>query len=797
MVSDRRLSRIITLLAATLLIGVFGCGGDLDSRLAEIRTLQDGGKFEESIEPLRGLVTTNSAHPEVNYRLGLALVQTGRRSLAIWPLNKAANSEEYGLQAGVLLAATLMSTEDYAESARAADRVLELDPDNKAALYTRAQANLYGSDPEAALADTARLLEFDPKDSHAFAVRIGALIDLERLDEAEKLQFQMLDIAADDGDIEKAGRMCAALSVLFLKTEREDRAMDIHRDCLERFPNDVMVRTAATEYYETKGMFSEAAELYARAVEHTPEDPALRVTLARLLSKAGRKAEGDAAMAEMVELFDSVDAWRKASFYRRTTGETTKAREAIEEAISRFSGDAPMLQFELGDLLVEEGNLDRAREVAEGLEEPAYADLLSGSIALADNDPETAMKFFESGLRRWPNNAGARFLTGAAAEQLGDKSRAIAEYREAIRNDETRTDAALRLAEILFADAEYSTSLDFANRHLMQRPFVGPDAHLISARSAAKTGKIKAAQATLGDLVKRPEYEVLALIELASLSAMTGAPSEAADALQRAYEEVDGASEDDLLISSLISHLIESNRASEALALAQKERAKSNSPMANDLVGRVLMRQGRLEDAKKSFDAALSSDENFASAIEGLGALAFANNNFEVARSYFDRAAELDGTNADFLYRGAQATLALGETDAAIERLEKTIEVKPAHAGACNDLAWLLAETGGDLDHALRLASRATRVHPGPFTADTLGWVHLRRNDATAAAAAFRGAIADYGGSPTRHYHLGLALGQQGQTEKALEVLRQAVAADSFPDAAAANAEIERLEKLL
>ena len=558
------------------------------------------------------------------------------------------------------------------------------------------------------------------------------------------------------------------------------------------------VRTAATEYYETKGMFSEAAELYARAVEHTPEDPALRATLARLLAQAGRKAEGDAAMAEMVELFDSVDAWRKASFYRRTTGETTKAREAIEEAISRFAGDAPMLQFELGDLLVEEGNLDRAREVAESLkEEPAYANLLNGSIALADNDPETAMKFFESGLRRWPNNAGARFLTGAAAEQLGDKSRAIAEYREAIRNDDTRTDAALRLAEILFADAEYTTALDFANRHLMQRPFSGPDAHLISARSAAKTGKVEAARATLGDLVKRPEFEILALVELASLAAMAGAPDEAADALQKAYEEVDGASEDDLLVSSLISHLIDSNRASEALALAQKERAKSNSAMANDLIGRVLMRQGRLEDAKKSFDAALSIDSNFASAIEGLGALAFVNNDFEAARSHFDRAAELDETNADFLYRGAQATLALGETDAAIERLEKTVEAEPGHAGACNDLAWLLAETGGDLDHALRLANRATRVLPGPFTADTLGWVHLRRNDATAAAAAFRGAIADYGGSPTRYYHLGLALGQQGQTEEALEVLRQAVAADSFPDAAAANAEIERLEKLL
>ena len=794
--SSRFLGTCVALVALALATTV-GCGGDLDSRLAEIRALQDAGQFEDSIEPLRGLVTTNSSHPEVNYRLGLALVQTGRRSLAIWPLNKAADSEEYAVQAGILLSATLLSTEDYAEAVRAADRVLKVDPNNKPALYSRAQGNLYGANPEGVLEDTEKLLALDAKDARALALKVGALIDLERLDESEQIQRDALEEAAEAGDTAAAARACAALSVFFIKTEREDRAEQVHTDCLARFPDEPLVRNSAAEHYEANHRYADAAALFRTAVEKTPEDPALRIRLAGLLLKAGDKRAADGVMTEMVELFDTADAWRQMSKYRRDTGEMTLAREAIEQAIERTQGSAPSLRFELGDLLIAEGEYDRAREIADELDEPAYSQLLLGSIALSQADPQKAIELFESGLRRWPNNAGARYLTGLAAEQLGDDARARTEYREAVRNDETATDGALRLAQMFFADAEYKSSLDFANRHLTSRPFTGPEAHVISARSAAAIGEAEAAQTTLRDLLRRPEHQMQALVEMATIAAGVAGPEAAADSLLAAYEEAPEAAGDADFVRALVGHLTEAGRASKALELAREQLAREDSALNHDLVGRVLMRQGRLDDAKKSFEAALQRDAELAHAHEGLGALAMAGRDFEQARSHYDRAAELDPHSGEYLYRGAQATLALGDRDAAIERLHKTVEVEPANAGACNDLAWLLSETGGDLDLALRLASRATRVQPGPTTRDTLGWVHLKRGDAGQAAAVFQSVISEAGESPARLYHLGLALGQQGETEQALEALRRAVADDGFADAAAASAEIERLEKLL
>ena len=102
------------------LVGGVGCGGDIESRMTEVRALQDVGQFSASIEELREILTISPDLPEANYRLGLALVQTGEPSRAVWPLQKAAESSDYGITAGVLLASTHFQTKNYDEAARAA-----------------------------------------------------------------------------------------------------------------------------------------------------------------------------------------------------------------------------------------------------------------------------------------------------------------------------------------------------------------------------------------------------------------------------------------------------------------------------------------------------------------------------------------------------------------------------------------------------------------------------------------------------------------------------------------------------
>ena len=78
---------------AVICVGLWtitGCSGDRQAQLDEIRSMQQAGQFDPSISPLRQLLADAPDNAEANYMLGLALRQTGRPSLAVWPLHKAA-----------------------------------------------------------------------------------------------------------------------------------------------------------------------------------------------------------------------------------------------------------------------------------------------------------------------------------------------------------------------------------------------------------------------------------------------------------------------------------------------------------------------------------------------------------------------------------------------------------------------------------------------------------------------------------------------------------------------------------
>jgi Flp pilus assembly protein TadD len=117
----------------------------------------------------------------------------------------------------------------------------------------------------------------------------------------------------------------------------------------------------------------------------------------------------------------------------------------------------------------------------------------------------------------------------------------------------------------------------------------------------------------------------------------------------------------------------------------------------------------------------------------------------------------------------------------------------PGAAGARNDLAWLLAESGRELERALELAEEAARIDPQPAVLDTLGYVHLQRGEGEQAAAAFRRSLAADPKEPSVRYRLGLALLQLGDSEGARAAFQQALGAGPFPESEAAERELARL----
>ena len=142
----------------------------------------------------------------------------------------------------------------------------------------------------------------------------------------------------------------------------------------------------------------------------------------------------------------------------------------------------------------------------------------------------------------------------------------------------------------------------------------------------------------------------------------------------------------------------------------------------------------------------------------------------------------------------AQMKSAAGDRAAARPLLEAAIDSSENFfPAAANDLAFLLADEGQDLERARALAEEAReRLPQSPHVADTLGWVYYRMGLNGAGLAQFEGAV---GLAPEASpiwaratYHLALALRAADRPGEAREALDRVLASGVvFPEVDAAR----------
>ena len=128
----------------------------------------------------------------------------------------------------------------------------------------------------------------------------------------------------------------------------------------------------------------------------------------------------------------------------------------------------------------------------------------------------------------------------------------------------------------------------------------------------------------------------------------------------------------------------------------------------------------------------------------------------------------------------------------AIEQdLLDALALEPDNASALNALGYTYADANIKLDQALELIGRALAMRPDDSAIlDSMGWVHFRLGNLSQALSWLSRAYERFP-DPEIAAHYGEVLFVDGQTEKALEVFRQAVSnEESHP---IVNETLERL----
>jgi tetratricopeptide (TPR) repeat protein len=736
-------------LALGLAVFALGCGGGPEARLEEVHGLQDAGDFAATLAPLRELLDATPDDPELNHLYGLALLQTRQPELAIWPLRKAARHPDRAIEDGLLLTQALLRGGSAHDAVQQASRVLELDPDRIGALRLLVDAKVAARTNEEALIDIERLLTLAPDDMSALMSRLVALLNLDRVDEAEQaLAAVRASAEALPAPNEWQPRLCAATAAFAKEKGDPDAAEVLWNDCLERFPSDEIIVFGGVEFFDERSQPRRSLEILSRAQETEPSHLLFIQARASRLAALGRSVEAERLLLAAAQGgVNESQAWLGLANYYEQQDEPAKARDALAQGLKMMDEAPPALTATYVELLIRAGDYAEADERIAGLEhEPVMANLLRGRLLLARGEPAEALEALDAGLQLWPDNSVARLLAGQAAEQLGDYERALAEYREAARNEPGNRDA--------------------DRKGLVQR--------------------------LVQRLSEIPGQAGVLATEVAAIRAATGGPAAGIDSIRAAGLDL-SRPQNRSALGALVLYLVADGRPEEALESIQPALAvRPNDALLHELRGRALRAAGATASAREALRRALELEPELAAALAELAALTAEQGDRATAITLYDRAAGIEPEQPAHAWAAIQLLTASDRGAAVERRLEVLLARHPNHAGAADLMARrLLARDPG---RALELARRAVRSGGGADALETLGRVLLERGDAEGAVQALGLSLEQRPDSPSTRYWHGRALAAAGDENGARLALRAALMTGAFPEREAAQAELARLE---
>jgi len=584
-----------------------------------------------------------------------------------------------------------------------------------------------------------------------------------------------------------AAALSARRIVLDIGEQRYDsalRELQLRTAGTQRDPMD-FVRLAWVSYAVDRN--AQRALQYleqATAAGATPIDVA-RVRAA-ILRDQGRHAELAAVLDALVADHPTSEAFLLRASYRQSLGQTDLAEQDYAEVAKLADNDHGVAV--LGEFYAQEGDLDRAIETWEaGL--GRYPDSLTLRRGLAkayltrkrSGDAERAAALLNELERALPDDTDILWVRTVAAIQSGTLE-ARAQAREfltqAVRSPPARAEVYRGLCELAFRLGEAQLARDLARRGLQANP-ADTRLMLIEARAALLLDDVDAARDRASALLAADPANVAALEITLEVALRKQDAAAIRQNLIRLNERAAADPANDwvqVLRARARVGLGEEAEARAELAAFCETDAGRQSLSALLTLQDLHRMQGDLAAAERTLDAAAALAGEHPAVVRSRALLLAAEGRYdsivELARSarveardadvlvsiaytlaasqaHLDQAVELCKRACELAPQNVNGFLALGELEyqrgnraASRDAYEAALKLQPNHPAALNNLAWVLVESGLDLDAALAAARRAVALQPRDANfRDTLAFVLQRLGRLDEARTEYRRSV--------------------------------------------------------
>lgn len=535
---------------------------------------------------------------------------------------------------------------------------------------------------------------------------------------------------------------------------------------------DKTQRTAYTDLYRLylrQGNRDEGEKLLKLAFQNNPKDYSFLTTLALHYSTEGRRAD-------MLNVLGQIKSHSKdfprayqvvGDFYIRL-GDPDSAVREYKEGMVKDPAKKAIYQKSIMQVLIAQNKRGEAAELDQDIlkENPNDSDArsLEASFLLDKGDVTRALTELQAVVTRTPDNAVARYNLGRAHLARSEWEQARQSFQKAI---ELRPDyllARIALAQLLVTRGDYDAAIR-ASQDIVRVDRGNKSAGLIESAALLGEKKYVEARAMLNEMLARFPNAPDVIFQLAVVSLAEGKYKDAYDNFQRTYELNPGNSRG---LMGMVETEMAENKPDLALKTLEAEAAKNPNRLDVQVaLGNTEVRNGNYDAALGHFQRVLSAlDRNSKTRgdiLMRIGETYRRKGDLQSSITSLQDARKFLPDNELILSTLALVLDAAGQYSKADEVYLATIKLNPDNAVSLNNLAFLLADHGGDLDQALTLAQRAKQLLPNlPEVSDTLGWIYLHKNLNGDAVEIFKGLVTKVPTSSTYRYHLAKAYYQQG-----------------------------------
>jgi tetratricopeptide (TPR) repeat protein len=390
--------------------------------------------------------------------------------------------------------------------------------------------------------------------------------------------------------------------------------------------------------------------------------------------------------------------------------------------------------------------------------------------SLEKDDFNGTAKELEAAVAAKPDDATAHFNLGRRYLGAGDLERAIQQFEKTLRLQPQYVPARLAVAQLAMQRGDPRTALAYAEEMRKLKPDSAIP-RLLECAALSRMDNLGEARAVLDEIFKDNPDDADALIQRGMLDLRQKRYLDAELPFRRAYR-VDPSNMQGLV--GLVQIHFLKNEQDKGIELIAAELAKS--PTSRELrreLANTELRANQYEKAMADYQGVLDAYKDTpleqAAVYARIGEIQQRQGDSGHAIENLKKATELARDQASYFSLLAQVYDNSGNKKEAMAAYRSAFKLDPNSPLLMNNIAFLLADTGGDLDEALNLAQHARRQLPNfDAVSDTIGWIYLKKDLTDSAVRIFEELVEKFPKNAMFHFHYGAALAKKGDKVGAL-----------------------------